>query len=215
MESKLFQLLNDTIIPVLTGGGVAWAVSGYLSKKLIEQKLKKELELYKSELSHRADALKTNLSIYAQEQTIALTRVDEQRAAVIHDIFKSLREPLNLALKIQVGCPLVNSCSDDELEFYSSKAETCQKACIKLSQSLINHAIYFDADTFNLLIELSNNINNIIAKFLKPIRQGAAEGNNINEIISNVKNEKDKLKASLQADVLPLSQKVVITFSNS
>ena len=56
--SSLISFVENVVLPALIGAGGAWVVAGYLSKKLIEQKLSKELEGYKNQLSTKTEALK-------------------------------------------------------------------------------------------------------------------------------------------------------------
>ncbi len=74
---------SDVIISVLGGTGAALAVAAWLSKRIVNQQLDKEMGRFKSELDAKADVLKTGLSIYATVVRIISARKadkDEERA---------------------------------------------------------------------------------------------------------------------------------------
>lgn len=80
------QLLQ-TVLGALGGGAVALGVAAFLGRRFIELQTSKALERYRSELQQRSEALKAELSIYAHEQSVGLSRLDEQRSAAIQRIY--------------------------------------------------------------------------------------------------------------------------------
>ncbi|MCL7487471.1 MAG: hypothetical protein M8357_04760 [Desulfobulbaceae bacterium] len=148
----------------------------FLGSSLVNQLLQKELEKYKSQLQEKTTYLKTSLSIYAEEQNIANQRIDNQKAEAIHKIYSSMCDISYPLSRIIAGTPFVTEDDYVHINFYREHAENAHTACSSLSSLLINHAIYFDETTYKQISDYSTEVANIIAKFLKILRQGEAEG---------------------------------------
>jgi hypothetical protein len=71
----------------LGGTATALIALGFLWRKLIEVQVSRALEKYKAELEQKSAILKTELSIYAHEQNVGLSRLDQQRSDAICAIF--------------------------------------------------------------------------------------------------------------------------------
>ena len=77
----------EIFFTALGGTGAALAIAAFLGKRFLDLQVSKAIEKYKSELEQRSAALKTELSIYAHEQNVGLSRLDEQRSKAIQDIY--------------------------------------------------------------------------------------------------------------------------------
>jgi hypothetical protein len=77
----------EIFFTALGGTGTALAIAAFLGKRFLDLQVSKAIEKYKSELEQRSSMLKTELSIYAHEQNVGLTRLDEQRSKAIQDIY--------------------------------------------------------------------------------------------------------------------------------
>jgi uncharacterized membrane-anchored protein YhcB (DUF1043 family) len=76
----------DLLVALLGGGAAGTLVIAFLSKRLLQLQLDKAFEKYKADLDHKSSVLKTELSIYAHEQNIGLSRLDAQRSKAIEAI---------------------------------------------------------------------------------------------------------------------------------
>lgn len=63
------------VLPVLSGGGAGWALIHFFGQRLVDHRLTKDLERYREELKENTEVLKSQLSIYAHEQTVSISRV--------------------------------------------------------------------------------------------------------------------------------------------
>ena len=104
----------------------------FLGEKIISHRLAKDLERYKIELTERTDVLKTQLSIFSHEQTVAISRVDSQRSEAIHKVYAAVREVINPATLLMSGTPFVNADEAHDLRFYGANAELAHAACGRL-----------------------------------------------------------------------------------
>ncbi|TOC20168.1 hypothetical protein CGJ89_24310, partial [Vibrio parahaemolyticus] len=93
---------------MLVGSGIAIGVMKFLSTKLVNQLLAKEMEKYRTELSERTEALKSKLAIFAHEQNIVASRVDSQKAHAIHEVYAAINNMCSPAAKIASGYPVMN-----------------------------------------------------------------------------------------------------------
>lgn len=95
--------LLGSFLGAIGGGAVALAAAAWLFRQWLKQQLAKEIESYKTELAQRTEVLKTELSIFAHEQNVGLTRIDAQRSEAIlslwnilgawHEVFLDLTAP--------------------------------------------------------------------------------------------------------------------------
>ena len=73
----------ELIFTAIGGAGVALGAAAWLSQKWLTHRLSKELETHKTQLTQKSEVLKTELSIYAHEQSVGLSRIDAQRSLAV------------------------------------------------------------------------------------------------------------------------------------
>jgi hypothetical protein len=107
VQIKGSLLMSSSLISVFFtafgGTGFALLVAGYLGRRFMDVQVARAIEKYKAELDQKSAVLKTELSIYAHEQNVGLSRLDEQRSQAIqaiyglmmkwHDIFLEITQP--------------------------------------------------------------------------------------------------------------------------
>ena len=189
--------------PILLGLGGAFALLKFFGKTIVEHELEKSLKKYDAQLTEKTESLKTQLSIYAHEQNVALSRVDAQRASAIQNIYAATREWVNVAAKVAVGSPHVDADAEVELDFYMTNAEAAHSAAKLLSNTLADNAIYFDIDIYSELAEFVNVSADSTARFLSPLRQGAAEGAPPDTLLQHVETKRREFGDIFENDVLP------------
>lgn len=146
--------LLDVVTAALVAGGVGVAVVKFLGKKLIEHGLAKDIERFRAELGQRSEALKTELSIYAHEQHVAINRVDTQRANAVHLVFAGLRKWSVAAEEaIQLQARRIGS-ARDQLEYSFIIATKGRDLLSQAAQELADQAIYFDNETYGHIGEV-------------------------------------------------------------
>ncbi|MBI1390925.1 MAG: hypothetical protein GC154_21045 [bacterium] len=62
----------------------------YLFKLYVDHQIAKSIENHKAALEEKTNILKTELSIYAHEQNVGLTRIDAQRSEAIQHIYNKI-----------------------------------------------------------------------------------------------------------------------------
>lgn len=177
----------ELVLSTLAGGGIAVVTIKFLSEKLLNQLLTKEIEKYKSELSERTEALKSKMSIFAHEQNIVTSRVDEQKSQAIHHVYAAITDVTKASTKIAMGYPVMNGAVDDELSYYHTFSESAHEAGRILSDTLSAYAIYFTGSTYGKVAEVAHEAMLYNAKFLTPIRKGLANEVPPEKLISEIR----------------------------
>ena len=79
--------LLEVFLTAFGGTAAALLVAAYLGRSFIQLQVSRAIEKYKAELQQKSEVLKTELSIYAHEQNVGLSRIDEQRSQAIQEIY--------------------------------------------------------------------------------------------------------------------------------
>ncbi len=82
--------LVTVLLGAFGGAAVALTAAAWLFRQWLKQQFAKELENYKAQLVQKSEVLKTELSIYAHEQNVGLTRIDAQRSEAILSLWAIL-----------------------------------------------------------------------------------------------------------------------------
>lgn len=77
----------DLFLSVVGGAVGGLLIAGGLGKRLLDIQVSRVTEKFKSELEQKSSILKTELSIYAHEQNVGLSRLDQQRSDAVCLIF--------------------------------------------------------------------------------------------------------------------------------
>lgn len=206
------DLLTSILLPALVSGGTAIGAIKYLSKKLIEHRLAKDMATFKSELTERTESLKTQLSIYAHEQNIVLSRIDSQRADAIRNVYSALVKWSRPVSQILAGSPYVDASEDMDLAFYGKRAEEAHSAGKVLSEILVENAIYFAPEVYERISKTVLTSTTATAHFLRPIRRGEAEEEDLQVLFKQVEQHRVALKKIYVEEILPLHQEVTNEF---
>jgi hypothetical protein len=142
----LTSLLSAVSVSSLT----AYGFVKYLSKKLLEQQLLKNIENYKQQLNERTEILKNELTIYANEHTVKFSRLDQKYSEIIEHIFRNITRVTQLCVRLYAST--VN---------YIKKRET-----IETNDELLLHdtnkLIEYCETTRKLSILLDDNLNYLL-----------------------------------------------------
>ncbi len=169
------------------------------------------MERYKAELTQRTEALKTEMSIYAHEHTVALSRVDAQRAQAVELVYAAMRAWTRPAIALVSGSPLADPDDGDIWKHSCEQAESAHSAGLRLSDVLDEQAIYLDSVTYEKLAETTLHSMRMIAKFLRIIREAQACAQE-EETAPALEVERRKLAVQFQKHIMPLHQDVVGEF---
>lgn len=207
-----FDFIINFIIPAIAGGGGGWILLRFLGQRFVDHALAKNLEQYREELKGRTEILKSQLSVYAHEQSVATSRADSQRSDAIHKIFRCMRDVINPISAVAVGTPIVNGSSEQNVDFYLQNAETAYEASRVLSRAAADLAIYFDDDTFSKIIQFCKVSLVMAADYLKPLRRAVSSGEQPEIILLLAESGRAKLKQQFDVDLTPSVQSLTLTF---
>lgn len=197
----------------LLGGVLAsLAVAKLLAKWLVQHQLDKSLKSHEAHLTAKADVLKTQLSMYAHEQNVAVARVDSQRAQALHAIYGAISEWSRPVVTLVNGSPLRNVDEAAHLSLYFKLCEEAHAGATKLCQALQDNAIYVDTDLYTELADLADCCGISVATVLAPMRQGHAEGWPIPEVFARVEEERESFQKEYKANLLPSIQRITQRF---
>lgn len=182
-----------------------------LGKNAIAYVFKKDLETYKSQLEEKATYLKTSLSIYAEEQNVAIKRVDAQTSNAIHTIYADIANVITTIAKLVTGCPVIDPTPEEEYQFFKANAEKAHYENLHLYDTLDTYAIYFTEKTFEQIFSFATVSSKEIAIFLKPMRLGTGQ-HHINEALPIVKTNLIKLEYIYKNSLSPMKSDIIVIF---
>lgn len=197
------------IVEGCLGGTLATlAIAKFLAKTIVQHQLDKALKSYEFQLSQKADVLKMQLSIFAHEQNVALSRIDAQGAQAIHAIYTALRTWINPTAEIISGSPLRGTDLESHLGFYRHRCEEAHAASKQLAQVLADHAIYVDSELYEILAKHSADCGRAVAEVLVPLRQGEAEGWEVEKIHNEMEKKRTALITTYHSTLSPTNQSI-------
>jgi hypothetical protein len=168
--------LIETLLSGLGGGVVALAGAAWLTKKWISQRLKSEIETHKSQLVQKSEVLKTELSIYAHEQNVGLSRIDAQQSESILSIWKLLTEWHEVFLSITA--PNRNLVEDfpNTVSRYNIWSRTLMDTSNKLSIEVRNRAIFFNPTAYETIARCGGSITEVTNRYYADTFEGINRG---------------------------------------
>lgn len=115
--------LIPQIISLLGGSVVLVGAAGCLATKLIENRLAREIEEYKTKLKSESDAevesLKSRLQIAAKEREIAVNWLHQKRAIAIETLYSAL---VDLQHVVRIALDVLSPRNPQDIRKYSSEA---------------------------------------------------------------------------------------------
>jgi hypothetical protein len=135
----------------MTTGLVSAGAVAFLFRKFMDIQVQKVIGKYEASLRDKTEALKTDLSIYAHEQTIGLTRLEELRADAIQAIYAIMIRWQELFLEITQ--PDLPARATDELRLQQmvNWSQNLVKIGDELSVKVRDTAIYFDEQSYQVI----------------------------------------------------------------
>jgi len=143
--------LLEVFLTAFGGTATALLVAAYLARSFIKLQVSRAIEKYKAELQQRSEVLKTELSIYAHEQNVGLSRIDEQRSRAIQEIYGLAMKWHDLFLEIVQPNAPKKLPSDLQLKRYLNLAQNTVKVAEDLSVKARDTAIFFEQDSYEII----------------------------------------------------------------
>lgn len=169
-----WELIKNLILPYLMGAVTLSVLSVFFGKKIFLHLLSKDIEKYKVQLSEKAEVLKSHLSIFAFEQNVTFSRIDNQRANAISNVHLVMRKWVKPTAKMVAEFPIVNASDETYLNFYNENGEEAYNHSKELSNLLGDNSIYFDEDLYQDLVNMTTICLKMSSSFLRPIRKALA-----------------------------------------
>lgn len=123
------------------------ALAAFLARKFVDLQVSKALARYKTELEQKSAALKTELSIYAHEQNVGLSRIDEQRSNAIQEIYGLATKWHEIYLEICQPEEPDFPTAEMKLQHYYNWSTNLINAAEDLSIKVRDSAIFFQEDS--------------------------------------------------------------------
>ena len=155
----------EIFLTAFGGSATALALAAFLARKFIDLQVSKALERYKSELEQKSAALKTELSIYAHEQNVGLSRIDEQRSNAIQEIYGLATKWHEIYLEICRPEEPNFPTADMKLQQYYNWSTNLIKAAEDLSIKVRDSAIFFQEDSSIVIGRFGRAAMNISCQF--------------------------------------------------
>lgn len=218
----LWEFSHNYVLPILLSGGTTFGILKFLSKRFIDQQLKKDIENHKQELTEKTENLKHTLSIYAHERNIKATRVDSDLSNAIKSVYSEFIKLFNAAEIFANQDPLT-VCPYEEMEhrdsqkactyrFYKKYAEEIEEYAGLLQSQLDINAIYIGSETHKVISEIHRNFSRLSKEFLEPIREEEETRGDIEEIVDDLFNLKKDLTDYYNNELSSSKEKIIATF---
>ena len=143
--------LVDVFLTAFGGTAAALAVAAYLGRSFINLQVSRAIEKYKAGLQQKSEVLKTELSIYAHEQSVGLSRLDEQRSQAIKEIYAVANKWQELFLEITRPNPPLKLPPELQLKRYLSLAKNLVNTAESLSIKSRDNAIFFQQESYEII----------------------------------------------------------------
>ena len=139
----------NLILSALGGGTIVLAVAAFLGRKFLDVQLLRVTEKFKDELQQKSSILKTELSIYAHEQNVGISRLDQQRSEAICEIYGVVTKWHGILMELTGSEPEL----PDELlvkNYYNLSISLIDSAGA-ITKVLYNRAIFFQNSSYKLI----------------------------------------------------------------
>ena len=143
--------LLEVFLTAIGGTTITLAVTAYLGRSFIDLQVSRAIEKYKAELQQRSEVLKAELSIYANEQSVGLSRLDEQRSQAIKEIYAIANKWQELFLDIAQPNPPKRLPPELQLRRYLNLAQNFVKVAEELSIKSRDNAIFFQQESYEII----------------------------------------------------------------
>lgn len=130
---------------------MALAAAAFLCSTFIKLQTAKAIEQYKAELQTRSETLKAELSIYAHEQRVGLSRLDEQRSVAIQKIYGLATRWQDTLLEICQPNPPRYPDALKTLQHCLSQAQGLVDTSEEMSVLVRDSAIFFSAESYEVI----------------------------------------------------------------
>jgi hypothetical protein len=140
----------EVFLSAFGGSAATLVVAAYLGRRFLDIQVVRAIEKYKAELEQKSSILKTELSIYAHEQNVGISRIDQQRSDAIRSIYGLAMRWHEILLEItKPNEPRMAIGS--QAERYRGHAKALVKAAEEISVTTRDYAIFFQQSSYEVV----------------------------------------------------------------
>lgn len=205
----------DLILTATGGATIALCAAGWLSRKWLAHRLSVELETHKAQLAQKSEVLKTEMSIYAHEQNVGLSRIDAQRSDAILAIWAVLSKWDDVFINITAP----NKSPDFQdfrwaLDKYQEWAKQLMRISDALSVEVRDRAILVDQATYEVIARCGKAITEVTTNFYAASFEGVdlRVANDLPSILDRVQHARKNLRAEAVANIEDFRTALVYEF---
>lgn len=206
--------LISIFITAIGGSVVALGIAAWLSRIWIKHRLKIGFAEYETRLAQKTEALKTELSIYAHEQSVGLTRIDAQRSEAVLSIWKILLDWQEVFFDLTAPNERVERNALQAVINYKQNAQRLMTFANDLSREVSQRAILFDQDVYSVISNCGHQITEVSANFYADTFEGITFDSPQQQAahLPNVQRTRHELRNAVQAGVNELRDALVREF---
>lgn len=204
----------EIFLTAFGGTAAMLAIAAFLGKRFLDVLVSRAIEKYKSELEQRTTVLKTELSIYAHEQNIGLSRLDEQRCKSIQEIYGLVMRWHDIYLKI---CqPNDSHLSDTQMKIkqYHTWATSLVKEAENISVIARNSAIFYQQSSYEIISKFGMSAMELSCNFYDKTF-GNVDGSkdlNPDELFPIIENQRKALSDASKEEFTQLEKTLISEF---
>lgn len=180
---------------------IALSAAAWLFRHWLKHRLSIELETYKAQLEQKLDVLKTELSIYAHEQNVGLSRIDAQRSKAIRSIWALLGKWHERFLSLTAPNQALNQDLSLALSNYHQWARELMTIANELSIEVRKRAILVNQVTYEVIKRYCDSISDVTNDFYAASFEGIdiAATEDLASLFHRVQQARGNLRASSAA----------------
>lgn len=206
--------LLGLFLSAVGGGAVALTAAAWLFREWLKQQFTKELEAYKAQLVQKAEVLKTELSIYAHEQNVGLTRIDAQRSEAILSLWSILGEWHEVFLDVTAPNRQLEQDPPRAIQRYQEWSRKLMALSDRLSIEVRERAIFFRQASYAAIAKCGMAVSDVTNDFYATTYEGVdlAAVADPAAFLTIVQRERERLRQSAQDNVNELRSALVDEF---
>ncbi|MEJ1958175.1 MAG: hypothetical protein WDM70_00875 [Nitrosomonadales bacterium] len=204
----------ELILSAFGGATVALGAAGWLFRQWLTHRLSIEIETHKAQLVQKSEVLKTELSIYAHEQNVGLSRIDAQRSEAILSIWAVLNEWHDVFIVLIAPNQRLNQDLSRALPKYHERAKRLMDISNTLSIEVRNRAIIVDQATYEVIARCGKAITDVTTDFYAASFEGVDlnTAKDIASLFARVQQARENLQASAATNVQDFRSALVYEF---
>lgn len=199
------------IIAALGGAAIGITIAAFIGKKWISNKFDKNLAMYKSELDAKTEILKNNLSIFAHEQNVGISKIDAQRAEAIKGVYSAILRWDVVFNTIHWSKVYGDRTWQEQLEFYQQSSAKLDASLENIIYEMVNNALYVSSQTYDNIAKILKMLTIHTAK-VRQIINDALKDHEIVDKEGHIMDELSKAKEIYDSKIDPVRGQLIKEF---